>query len=234
MREFILRLLSLPVVLGCAMCAMPPEETTPPKEATECRPLFQFPVLESEKISSIVLGLDHDPEDRDLFDCLSYDGLSFPHCYDGHGGTDFALYGGFDAMDDGSAAVTAAAEGIIIGVIDGYYDRCHFNLNSFTEPDCDGHIVQDNRVTMEHENGIISIYGHFMKNSIGVAEGEWVEQGDYLGLIGSSGLSSTPHLHFETRYADNVSFDPYSGPYSQDKSWWCIQGGTNELPGECL
>ena len=237
MKELIPRLLSLPVVLCCAMCATAPKEKTPVKEPIKnpltCELLFRFPILEREKISNIVLGADHDPEDRDLFDCLSYDGLSFPHCYDGHDGFDYSLYGGFDSMDNGSASVVAAAGGLIIEVEDGHYDRCHFDLNTLSA-DCDGHPMIANLVVIEHPPGPVSYYAHLMKDSIVVFEGQWVEQGDFLGFIGSSGLSSTPHLHFETRDANNIPFDPYSGPYSQDKSWWCIQGDTNELPGECL
>ena len=130
MKELIPRLLSLPVVLCCAMCATAPKEKTPVKEPIKnpltCELLFRFPVLEREKISNIVLGADHDPEDRDLFDCLSYDGLSFPHCYDGHDGIDYSLYGGFDSMDNGSASVVAAAGGLIIDVEDGHYDKYHY------------------------------------------------------------------------------------------------------------
>jgi murein DD-endopeptidase MepM/ murein hydrolase activator NlpD len=43
-------------------------------------------------------------------------------------------------------------------------------------------------------------YGHLDK--ILVRKGQWVERGDVIGLMGTSGRSTAPHLHYAVRYQD--------------------------------
>ncbi len=52
-----------------------------------------------------------------------------------------------------------------------------------------------NYVVIDHGSGIKTLYGHMSK--ISVTKGQWVEQGQVIGLIGSTGRSTGPHLHFE-------------------------------------
>lgn len=53
-----------------------------------------------------------------------------------------------------------------------------------------------NYVIIDHGNDEFSYLAHFQKESIEVEEGEQVKQGDILGLVGNSGNSSEPHIHF--------------------------------------
>lgn len=62
-----------------------------------------------------------------------------------------------------------------------------------------------NCVIIDHGNGLTTLYAHF--HSLCVEEGDIVEAGDVVGLIGSTGYSFGPHLHFEVRI-DNVPVDP--------------------------
>jgi len=50
-------------------------------------------------------------------------------------------------------------------------------------------------VTLDHGNGVRSIYGHLQK--LEVKTGQKVERGQVLGLVGSTGRSTGPHLHYE-------------------------------------
>lgn len=50
---------------------------------------------------------------------------------------------------------------------------------------------------IRHANGYVSSYSHQSKISRGVVEGSRVKQGQVIGLIGSTGLSTGPHLHYE-------------------------------------
>jgi murein DD-endopeptidase MepM/ murein hydrolase activator NlpD len=54
-------------------------------------------------------------------------------------------------------------------------------------------------VVIEHGNGVRSLYGHLSK--VDVKAGQLVEKGDVLGLTGSTGRSTGPHLHYELRVA---------------------------------
>ena len=51
-------------------------------------------------------------------------------------------------------------------------------------------------VRIEHPGGLVSVYGHLRGIAAGVREGMGVERGQVIGYVGSSGLSTGPHLHF--------------------------------------
>ncbi len=73
-----------------------------------------------------------------------------------------------------------------------------------------------NLVVIRHDNGIETFYGHLSKRYVEV--GDWVNAGDVIGLGGSTGRSTGPHLHFETRYK-GFAFGPQ----------WLIDFKTGEL-----
>ncbi|NNM71967.1 peptidoglycan DD-metalloendopeptidase family protein [Enterovirga aerilata] len=54
-----------------------------------------------------------------------------------------------------------------------------------------------NMVELDHGNGVTTRYGHLM--SIAVTPGQRVQAGQIVGLTGSTGRSTGPHLHYETR-----------------------------------
>ena len=54
-----------------------------------------------------------------------------------------------------------------------------------------------NYVKVEHSDGYLSFYAHLSK--ITVKKGQKVKLGDKIGLVGSTGMSTGPHLHFEVR-----------------------------------
>lgn len=62
-----------------------------------------------------------------------------------------------------------------------------------------------NLIVLRHENGLETFYGHLSQCL--VTPGEWVSAGQVIGLGGSTGRSTGPHLHFETRW-QGYSFDP--------------------------
>ena len=62
-----------------------------------------------------------------------------------------------------------------------------------------------NLIVIRHPNGLETCYGHLSRRD--VSSGDWVSAGDVIGLGGSTGRSSGPHLHFETRYK-GAAFDP--------------------------
>ena len=52
-------------------------------------------------------------------------------------------------------------------------------------------------VQIAHGGGLVSLYGHM--SQIVAQPGSYVRQGQLIGYVGSSGLSTGPHLHFEVR-----------------------------------
>lgn len=62
-----------------------------------------------------------------------------------------------------------------------------------------------NLVIIRHPNGLETYYGHL--SAILCNSGETVSAGEVIGLGGSTGRSTGPHLHFETRYLGQT-FDP--------------------------
>lgn len=82
----------------------------------------------------------------------------------------------------------------VVAAFDGVVRYAQFNKSGF-----------GNCVVIRHKNGLETIYGHLCK--IDVVENQYVKSGQHIGLGGTSGHSTGPHLHFEMRYKD-YSFDP--------------------------
>ena len=92
------------------------------------------------------------------------------HRWRAHEGVDFAAAYG--------TPVRATADGIVtrVGREDGGYG---------------------NMIEVRHPNGIRTRYGHLSRFAPGLRTGERVAQGETIGYVGSTGLSTGPHLHYE-------------------------------------
>lgn len=64
-----------------------------------------------------------------------------------------------------------------------------------------------NCVMIDHGDGYVTVYAH--QSEILVSEGDTVSRGETIGLVGSTGSSTGPHLHFEIRLG-GVAYDPVS------------------------
>ena len=60
-------------------------------------------------------------------------------------------------------------------------------------------------IVIDDADGLSSLYGHL--SSVAVLSGEYVDAGQVVGAVGSSGNSTGPHLHFEIR-RDGIPEDP--------------------------
>jgi murein DD-endopeptidase MepM/ murein hydrolase activator NlpD len=56
-----------------------------------------------------------------------------------------------------------------------------------------------NAIVLEHGGGVTTLYGHLSRFARGVAQGSRVRQGQVIGYVGSTGLATGPHLHYEYR-----------------------------------
>lgn len=161
--------------------------------------------------------VDHDPVKPDSlldWNCgmRTYDTDDFDH-----NGTDFnsAHYPWLTMANDG-LVVIAAQDGEIIEKHDGEPDQqCAFDPNA-----------DANLVILKHDDASITIYAHMKTGSVTPRKvGDRVEQGDYLGVVGSSGLSTGPHLHLGVQDMSNNLYDPYAGACNtlNDDSLWAGQ-----------
>lgn len=72
-----------------------------------------------------------------------------------------------------------------------------------------------NCVMIDHGNGVVTVYAHM--SSIGVSYGQYVTAGQYVGAVGSTGVSTGPHCHFEIRI-NGAQTDPAA--YFSGLSYW--------------
>lgn len=135
------------------------------------------------------------------------------HCdsktYDGHQGTDFVIRD-FSVMDSG-IQVRAAAKGKVIFIQDGLFDREKTSVISKR---------LGNYVGISHHGNLQTYYAHLRKGSISVSIGDSVLAGQTIGMVGSSGNSESPHLHFELWYDSTYYIDPFSGMCGNPSSYW--------------
>lgn len=124
--------------------------------------------------------------------------------YDGHKGTDIALPDRA-AMTRG-VAVLAAATGRVRNIRDGVAD---ISIRDPGAPDIKGREC-GNGVVIAHPGGWETQYCHMRQGSIVVKPGQDVQAGDRLGLIGRSGDTEFPHLHFQMSL-NGAIVDPFDG-----------------------
>lgn len=93
------------------------------------------------------------------------------------GGSSVEYHKGQDIAAPMGTPINATADGVVVvaGWVGGY----------------------GNGIYIDHGNGITTRYGHLSR--IDVVVGQTVKQGGHLGLVGSTGRSTGPHLHYEVR-----------------------------------
>lgn len=137
------------------------------------------------------------------WDCSGY-------TYDGHHGHDSSIRG-FRAQAIG-VPVFAALDGTVSSAHDGEFDEMTEWVNG----------TRANFVALSHGEGHRTLYFHLKNGSVLVAPGDTVKAGQQLGLTGSSGISTGPHLHLESQV--NLEwYEPSAGPCRPGPGQWLAQ-----------
>jgi len=93
------------------------------------------------------------------------------------GGSSVEYHKGQDIAAPTGTPINVTADGVVViaGWVNGY----------------------GNGIYVDHGNGITTRYGHLSR--IDVVVGQSLKRGEHLGLVGSTGRSTGPHLHYEVR-----------------------------------
>ena len=100
--------------------------------------------------------------------------------------------------------IIAIADGLVTSHIDGVPDNPSVGADLpveqikeiISENNSSLPVGAGNHVVIQHESGEHSFYAHLIPGSLRVKTGDEVKQGQVLGLVGNSGNSEGPHLHF--------------------------------------
>lgn len=110
--------------------------------------------------------------------------------------------------------------------------RYHYGVDMTAPKGTDVHVVADgvvkfagrngafgNLIMVDHGHGYVTYYAHLSKILPGIKPGVRVPRGELIGLVGSTGRSTAPHLHFEVRQ-NNKYIDPLDGSHQLD--FWLL------------
>ncbi|MDO8914460.1 MAG: peptidoglycan DD-metalloendopeptidase family protein [Coriobacteriia bacterium] len=91
------------------------------------------------------------------------------------------MHAGIDVSAPSGATLVAVGSGVVVSAgVSGGYGKC---------------------VMIDHGDGLVSVYAHMSR--ISVSKGQKLVTGQSIGAVGSTGLSTGPHLHFEIRVNGN-------------------------------
>lgn len=107
------------------------------------------------------------------------------------------FHGGIDLIGDDLAIRAVAAGTVVESTVDDVYGQ---------------------RLVVDHGNGVKTTYSHLRQRN--VKKGQYVRQGDVLGIMGRTGKSTGVHLHFEVYVMDTLA-DPLKHMFP-DITYTCI------------
>jgi murein DD-endopeptidase MepM/ murein hydrolase activator NlpD len=123
--------------------------------------------------------------------------------YDGHDGTDIRVPD--LEIQRGGVEVLVSAPGRVVAIRDGIED---ISIRSTGKAAVAGKEC-GNGVVVEHGDNWRSQYCHLARSSVRVKVGDRVVAGQSIGLVGLSGATEFPHLHFSVRHQGKI-VDPFA------------------------
>lgn len=176
-----------------------PRYPLPPQPPT-AEPFLQNPLERPVRVTSF---FDHDtPFLQPNGSLVAFWGNGDFYSYDGHTGWDYAA-----VPPD---RVLAAADGTVV----------------FAGNSDDGCYTPAQAVILDHGNGYRTLSWHL--SAITVEPGQRVQAGEQIGVVGSSGCSIGPHLHFQVQYLGR-DVDPYGWCGDRPDPWAANPAGQESV-----
>ncbi len=163
---------------------------------------------------------------------IAADNINWPLAEYRYGGVFFApniVHTGVDIDAEEGTPILAAGPGTVISADWGLYTEAEGNRND----------PYGQAVVVRHDFGykgqnLYTVYAHMSK--ISVVVGQHVETGDVLGLVGHTGATTGPHLHFEVRTGGNTFYTTYNPELwtAPPQGWGVLVGRISGEKGELL
>lgn len=162
---------------------------------------------------------------------IAADNVNWPLAEYRYGGVFFAhvVHTGVDIDAAEGTPILAAGPGTVVSADWGLY----------TEAPGDTSDPYGQAVVIRHDFGykdqaLFTVYAH-MSEIIAVV-GQHVETGDVLGLVGETGATTGPHLHFEVRLGDNTFYKTYNPELwmAPPQGWGVLVGRITDEQGDLL
>jgi murein DD-endopeptidase MepM/ murein hydrolase activator NlpD len=163
---------------------------------------------------------------------IAADHVNWPLAEYRYGGVFFApniVHTGVDIDAEEGTPILAAGPGTVISADWGLYTEAPGNIND----------PYGQAVVIRHDFGykgqsLYTIYAHM--SAISTVIGQHVETGDVLGLVGDTGVTTGPHLHFEVRVGGSTFFTTYNPELwmAPPQGWGVLVGRLTDEDNELL
>ena len=163
---------------------------------------------------------------------IAADNVNWPLAEYRYGGVFFApnvVHTGVDIDADEGTPILAAGPGTVVSADWGLFTEVPGNI---TDPYGQAVVIRHDFGYKDQE--LYTIYAHMSK--IIAVVGQHVETGDVLGLVGDTGATTGPHLHFEVRLGGNT-FYKTSNPelwMAPPQGWGVLVGRLTDEDGKLL
>jgi murein DD-endopeptidase MepM/ murein hydrolase activator NlpD len=163
---------------------------------------------------------------------IAADNVNWPLAEYRYGGVFFApniVHTGVDIDAEEGAPILAAGPGTVVSADWGLFSQVPGNISD----------PYGMAVVLRHDFGykgetLYTVYAHM--SELTAVIGQHVETGDVLGLVGDTGATTGPHLHFEVRLGDNTFYSTYNPELwtAPPQGWGILVGRLTDNKGDLL
>ena len=163
---------------------------------------------------------------------IAADNVNWPLAEYRYGGVFFApniVHTGVDIDAAEGTSILAAGPGTVVSADWGLFSEVPGNISD----------PYGQAVVLRHDFGykdqpLFTVYAHMSK--IIAVVGQRVETGDVLGLVGATGVTTGPHLHFEVRLGGNTFYNTANPELwmAPPQGWGVLVGRMTDEDGELL